>query len=277
LDGGECEKIPQDSHSSRRWPQVGRARKDREVRVVTTLVLLHLYPDDMNLYGDRGNVLALAQRARWRQLDISVVSAGPGDPVAWDRVDLAFLGGGEDRHQAWIADDLAARAGDLRHALADGLAMLAVCGGYQLLGAEYESQDGRVLPGVSWFDAATRAGRAGRHVGNVVADAALDIEPGTLVGFENHGGETVLAPGQAPLAHVRVGAGNNGRDRTEGAVRQNAVGTYLHGSLLPKNPQLADWLLGRALLRRTGTASLPPLDDTLELEAHRERVRLKVR
>jgi len=229
----------------------------------------------MNLYGDRGNVLALRRRAQWRGLTVTVREVDPGDAVAWTDVDLLFVGGGEDRHQAWIADDLVRRGPDLLLACQDGLAGLAVCGGYQLLGREYEGQNGRILPGVGWFDAVTRAGPARRHVGNVVATTTLDIKPPTLVGFENHAGETTLGAGATPLGHVRVGAGNNGRDGTEGAVRQHVVGTYLHGSLLPKNPQLADWLLGRALLRRTGSDALAPLDDEWELDAHSERAALK--
>jgi hypothetical protein len=236
------------------------------------LTIVHLYPRDMNLYGDRGNVLALARRAEWRGWEACVLDVEPGDPVSWTAADIVFLGGGEDRHQAWIADDLVTRGAGLSAALADGLPLLAVCGGFQLLGREYQAQDGRVLPGVGWFEATTRAGQRGRHVGNVVAVATLPLEPTTLVGFENHAGETRLHVGQAPLARVTVGAGNNGRDRTEGAVRVHAVGTYLHGSLLPKNPHLADWLLSRAQARRTGTGDLPPLADDWEWAAHRERL-----
>ena len=236
------------------------------------LNIVHLYPRDMNLYGDRGNVLALARRAEWRGWEARVVDVDPGDPVSWTEADIVFLGGGEDRHQAWIADDLVARGADLSAALADGLPLLGVCGGFQLLGREYQAQDGRVLPGVGWFDASTHAGQRGRHVGNVVATATLPLAPPTLVGFENHAGETLLHAGQAALARVTAGAGNNGRDRTEGAVRVHAVGTYLHGSLLPKNPHLADWLLSRAQARRTGTADLPPLADDWEWAAHRERL-----
>ncbi len=236
------------------------------------MTIVHLYPREMNLYGDRGNVLALARRAEWRGWDVSVLDVGPGDAVSWADVDVAFIGGGEDRHQAWIAEDLVSRRDGLAAALADGLPLLAVCGGFQLLGREYEAQDGRVLPGVGWFDATTRAGVHGRHVGNVIAVATLPLEPSTLVGFENHAGETALHAGQAPLARVTTGAGNNGRDGTEGAVRLHAVGTYLHGSLLPKNPHLADWLLAQAQVRRTGVSDLPPLQDDCEWAAHRERL-----
>ncbi len=235
------------------------------------LQIVHLYPRDMNLYGDRGNVLALVRRAQWRGWDASVVEVEPGDTVAWGDADLAFIGGGEDRHQAWIAEDLSGRAREMTAALADGLPLLAVCGGFQLLGREYQAQDGRVMPGIGWFDAITRAGPRGRHVGNVVATAALPLDPPTLVGFENHAGETVLQPGQDPLARVRVGVGNNGRDGTEGAVAGHAVGTYLHGSLLPKNPHLADWLLAKAQMRRTGDERLEPLADDWEWAAHAER------
>lgn len=236
------------------------------------LTIVHLYPSDMNLYGDRGNVLALARRAEWRGWEVRVLGVEPEAPMSWAEADIVFLGGGEDRHQALIVGDLVTRGADLSAALADGLPLLSVCGGFQLLGREYQTQDGRVLPGLGWFDATTRAGTRARHVGNVIATATLPLEPATLVGFENHAGETVLHADQRPLARVIVGAGNNGRDRTEGAVRIHAVGTYLHGSLLPKNPHLADWLLSRALERRTGEAELPPLLDDWEWAAHRERL-----
>jgi CobQ-like glutamine amidotransferase family enzyme len=230
--------------------------------------LAHLYPHHMNLYGDRGNVLTLRRRLEWRGFTAEVIPVGPGVPLAWAEVDLVFLGGGEDRHQSMIADDLLKRGPELRAALADGLVLLAICGGFQLLGHRYVTGDGASLPGVGWFDAETRAGQV-RSIGNVVVQSTLSIEPPTLVGFENHGGQTYLGPGQEPLGTVVVGRGNNGEDRSEGAVKAHALGTYLHGSLLPKNPHLADLLLAWALERRTGRRDLEPLDDTWELSAHR--------
>lgn len=231
------------------------------------LTIIHLYPARMNLYGDRGNVLALVRRAEWRGWTAEVVPVEVGQRADFGRADLIFMGGGEDRHQAAIAEDFRRRGPELLAAFSDGVPALAICGAYQLLGEYYETASGERLEGLGWFSASTRSG-TGRAIGNVVVEAALDLEPRTLVGFENHGGRTYLAPGQAPLGRVLAGAGNNGSDGTEGAVKLGTIGTYLHGSLLPKNPQLADWLLTRARERKEGTAELEPLDDTLELWAH---------
>jgi CobQ-like glutamine amidotransferase family enzyme len=243
---------------------------------VVNLKLVHLYPAHMNLYGDRGNVLALRRRAEWRHWTVDVIPVDPGEPMAWNEADIVFLGGGEDRHQALIASDLLHRARDLKAALGDGLVFLAICGGFQLLGHRYVAADGTSLPGVGWFDADTRAGDT-RSIGNVLTETTLPLEPRTLVGFENHGGKTYLEASQEPLGHVRVGQGNNGTDGTEGAVKGHAIGTYLHGSLLPKNPHLADLLLGWAAMRRTGRAELEPLDDSWELRAHQQVAHLLVR
>jgi len=235
------------------------------------LTLLHLYPDLLNIYGDRGNVLALARRAGWRGIDLGVREASVGEAVDWGTVDLVCIGGGEDRKQALAAEDLARRAEGLRAAVEGGLPVLAVCGGYQLLGAYYQPAEGERLPGVGVLDAHTVAGRR-RMIGNVVLDAG---ELGTLVGFENHSGQTFLGPGCRPLGRVRPGhgGGNNGRDGGEGALHRRCVGTYLHGSVLPKNPALADFLLRGALERRHGgaaaAAAMCPLDDALEAGAHR--------
>jgi CobQ-like glutamine amidotransferase family enzyme len=235
------------------------------------LTLLHLYPDLLNIYGDRGNVVALARRASWRGIALDVREASVGEDVEWDAVDIVTIGGGEDTKQGLAAEDLAARAGPLRAAIEGGLAVLAVCGGYQLLGHYYQPAEGPRLPGVGALDAHTVAGRR-RMIGNVVADApAL----GSLVGFENHSGRTFLGPGCQPLARIRRGrgGGNNGSDRGEGARHRYCVGTYLHGSVLPKNPALADFLLQGALERRYGAraaqAALHPLQDDLEARAHR--------
>ncbi|CAB1128250.1 protein of unknown function [Candidatus Hydrogenisulfobacillus filiaventi] len=180
------------------------------------LVLAHLYPEHMNLYGDRGNVLALARRARWRGIGFTVQAVEVGD--SWDpaAADLVFMGGGEDRQQTRIAADFLARGDRLVAALANGLPMLAVCGGYQLLGRYYRTAGGERLPGLGWFSAYTEPG-AGRAVGDVVAETDLGIDPPTLVGFENHGGRTFLDGGDTrPLGRVLLGQGNNGRDRGRG-------------------------------------------------------------
>ncbi len=240
--------------------------------------ICYLYPEMMSLYGDRGNVLALVRRAEWRGIAVVVEEVGVGEATDFSRYDIAFVGGGQDREQALIAEDFARRKReDLLAAVEEGLPLLAVCGGYQLLGRFYRTADGQELPGVGLFDAWTVAG-APRLIGNVVVESDLFPEgPRTIVGFENHAGRTYLGAGAKPLGRVVVGHGNNGEDGWEGAVYKNAVGTYLHGPLLPKNPALADWLLRAALARRYGRedaeAALARLDDAIEEEAHRAAIR----
>ena len=226
-----------------------------------------LYAAKMNIYGDRGNVIALRRRAEWRGIPVDVREIGVGEPIPAD-VDLFFWGGGQDQEQDTVSRDLQGGKGDaLRAAVDDGAALLAVCGGYQLLGHEYRPHDAEPQLGIGLFDATSVAGPE-RFIGNVVVDSQW----GELVGFENHSGLTTLGPGMEPMGHVRVGRGNNGRDGTEGAIYKNAVGCYLHGSLLPKNPVLADWLVARALARRHGSVELVPLGDTVEKTAHRSAV-----
>src|SRR5689334_11394333 len=223
----------------------------------------------MSVYGDRGNVLALQRRAAWRGIPLTVVELGVDDTLAPDDVDLIFFGGGQDREQAVVsADFLRQKAFAVVEAVEDGAALLSVCGGYQLLGASYTTVDGQELPGAGLFDVRSVPGPR-RHIGNVLIETNLSGEARTLVGFENHSGRTYLGRAVRPLGHVVVGAGNNGEDGTEGAVYKGAIGCYLHGSLLPKNPWLADRLLSHALSHRLGTAvRLEPLDDRLEQEAH---------
>ncbi|HEY8489580.1 MAG TPA: glutamine amidotransferase [Dehalococcoidia bacterium] len=233
-----------------------------------TLRLAHLYPSLMNLYGDRGNILCLQRRCQARGIDLVVDELGLGDPFDPAAYDLVFIGGGQDREQRRVAEDLTRGKGAaVREAVEAGTPTLAVCGGFQLFGRFYRTAEGEELPGLGIFDMETvHPGEdAPRCIGNVVAE----WEDGTLVGFENHGGRTYLGPGTRPLARVRIGFGNNGEDGTEGAVRGNAFGTYLHGSLLPKNPRFADRLISLALRRRYGDGTLPPLDDALEEAAHR--------
>jgi lipid II isoglutaminyl synthase (glutamine-hydrolysing) len=228
-----------------------------------------LYPDLMNIYGDRGNILTLCQRARWRGMEARVLELGKGDARGMDEVDVFFFGGGQDREQALVYDDLLeTKAVHLAAAVENGAAVLAVCGGYQLLGHYYETATGEHLPGIGLIDVFTRASSE-RCIGDVVveADPSLGLEPRTLVGFENHSGRTFLGQGVRPLGRVLKGNGNNGSDRTEGLASGNLFGTYLHGSLLPKNPHLADLIIRRAVARH-----LDPLDDELELAAHRRIV-----
>ena len=234
---------------------------------MTAFTVGWLYPDLMNIYGDRGNVVTLLQRARWRGLDARLRELPKGPSGDLGDVDLIFFGGGQDREQALVYEDLLEhKAQGLAAAVAEGAAVLAVCGGYQLLGRYYQTAEGERLPGIGLVDVWTEAGTR-RAIGNVVVETAgLGLEPANLVGFENHSGRTFLGEGVEPLGRVRVGYGNSG-DGFEGAVFQNIFCTYLHGPLLPKNPQLADLVTRRALARRGG-ADLPGLDDRLELEAH---------
>lgn len=270
-----------------------------------TLTLGHLYPDQLNLYGDRGNIMTLRWRCQQRGIMLRVVGLGIGDALAPDEYDMLFIGGGQDREQAPVAQDLYEMKGiGLWAAIEDDMPVLAVCGGYQLLAHYYRPADGPDMRGLGVFDAWTihKGARSPRCIG----DIALSWNDSTLVGFENHGGRTYLGTAK-PLGHVLKGYGNNAEDHTEGAIYRNAYGTYLHGSLLPKNPHFADHLIRLALQRKYGrealpstsgergklngsfhsnaaangngptpalatldetTTLLPPLDDTLEWEAH---------
>lgn len=227
--------------------------------------LCHLYPAQMNIYADRGNIAVLRRRLEWRGLELTIAEAGPGDRLVPGEHDLYYLGGGQDRDQALVADDLARTKGAaLRSAVEDGAAMLAVCGGYQLAGHGYRAVDGSLMPGIDVLDVETRAGDT-RLIGDVLLAATLDGTTHDVAGFENHAGRTHLGAGATAFGRVVAGHGNNGDDGTEGAVRLRAIGTYLHGPLLPKNPWVADTLLRWALAHRTGDqASLAPLDDALE-------------
>ena len=227
-----------------------------------------LYPDMMNIYGDRGNILTLLKRAEWRGFQPRLVELQRGAPRQMDEIDVFFFGGGQDREQALIYNDLKEfKRESLQRAVSNGAQVLAVCGGYQLLGHYYRTADGERFDGIGLIDVTTEAGKK-RFIGDVVVQTSLaGLEPGSLVGFENHSGRTFLGPSAKPLGRVLKGKGNNGSDKTEGAVQGGIIGTYLHGSLLPKNPQLADHLIGAAL-RRRGDGGLSPLDDSAELAAH---------
>ncbi len=239
---------------------------DKE-EVRPTLRILHLYPDLMNIYGDRGNVIALVRRCQWRNIPVLVNELNLGDEVDLSSYDLFFIGGGQDREQTLVCEDLRQRGEELRRAVEQGAALLSVCGGYQLLGREFVTWKGEVLPGIALFDMRTEGGEK-RFIGNVAVRSRLDGVSGTLVGFENHSGRTWLGPGAKPLGKVIWGYGNNGEDGTEGCVYKAALGTYLHGSLLPKNPHLADWLILHGLCHRYKVEGLDPLDDELEWKAH---------
>ncbi|ABZ83845.1 cobyric acid synthase cobq, putative [Heliomicrobium modesticaldum Ice1] len=234
------------------------------------LRLVHLYPDLLNLYGDRGNIITLLRRCEWRGIPLAVERVSLNDRFAFTDADLVFMGGGSDREQTLLFRDFQEHKGPaLVEAAESGLPLLSVCGGYQLLGRYYRTHTGAEMPGLGLFDAWTTAGST-RLIGNVVAEAPFLGDGVSLVGFENHSGRTFLGDrgGIRPLAQVVAGHGNNGKDKGEGAVYKNAIGTYLHGPVLPKNPALADWLIARALERRYGDGSLTPLADTWERKAH---------
>ena len=233
------------------------------------VVIGHLYPDYLNIYADRGNIAVFERRAAWRGIELEVEEIGPGDDVRADAYDLLYIGGGQDREQALIAPDLAAKGESVKAAVEAGAALLAVCGGYQLLGQFYRDRSGAELPGVGLFPLHTVAGER-RMIGDVLLEC--ELEPGvrrTLAGFENHAGRTYLDDGAEPLGRVVAGFGNDGESGFEGCRVGRALGTYLHGPLLPRNPWLADWLLAQALAHRLGEApALDDLSDELEAEAH---------
>lgn len=235
-----------------------------------TIRVAHLYPAYLNIYADRGNIAVLTRRAALRGHELSVEEVSLGDPLPPDRFDLIYVGGGQDREQAMIAPDLAARAEAIREAVEGGAALLAVCGGYQLLGGGYRGRDGSRLPGVGLFPLETVAGER-RMIGDVLLECELEAGVTmTVAGFENHAGRTLLDPGAVPLGRVLAGHGNDGESGYEGCRVGRALGTYLHGPLLPRNPRLADVILSWALAHAEGgePAELAPLTDELEGIAH---------
>jgi lipid II isoglutaminyl synthase (glutamine-hydrolysing) len=233
------------------------------------LRLLALYPEQMNIYADRGNILFLQRRCEWRGIDFAYSSAGLGEKFDRAEPDLIYIGGGQDRDQRLVAADMLRTKRDAVAGAVDGGAVvLAVCGGYQLLGHSYELDD-ETIPGMALADLKTVRTPGPRLIGNVAIEVDLGHGPRVIAGFENHGGRTYLGEGAEPLGRVINGHGNNGSDGLEGVRRQNLFGTYLHGPLLPKNAWLADRLLQLALARRAGSEpELEPLDDSLETAAH---------
>jgi hypothetical protein len=233
------------------------------------IVVGHLFPDYLNIYADRGNIAVLARRAAWRGHELEIQALGADDEPRPGEHDLYYIGGGQDREQELIAPALAGHGEALRAAVDAGAALLAVCGGYQLLGRFYRDQSGDELAGVGLFPLHTIAGER-RMIGDVLLEC--ELEPGerrTLAGFENHAGRTYLDEGAEPLGRVLAGFGNDGESGYEGCRVGRAVGTYLHGPLLPRNPWLADWLLAQAIAHRTGELPIfEPLEDGLEAAAH---------
>jgi CobQ-like glutamine amidotransferase family enzyme len=234
------------------------------------LRIAHLYAHFLNIYGDRGNIVALTKRAEWRDIEVITTPIGIGEPIDPDYFDLYFIGGGQDKQQTVIAQDLITRRDILHRAVEQKSVILAICGGYQLLGHYYKPHQGEELKGLSILDAHTVAGHK-RMIGNVQIKRA---DGSTLVGFENHSGQTFLGKDVSGLGKVVVGNGNNGEDGYEGAAAGTVYGTYLHGSLLPKNPHFADLLITQALTRRYGNLSLKRLDDALEISAHKRALSL---
>ena len=234
------------------------------------LKICHLYPDVLNLYGDGGNIRCLTQRLKWRGIEAEVTKMPIGARDTLADCDLVFIGGGQDFEQQVLLEDLhRGRDKELIAAVEDGVCVLAICGGYQMLGTYYETHDGKSCDFVGALDLYT-VGAKTRMIGNYMFQVPGALGGFMVVGFENHSGKTRLGSGVEALGQVQAGFGNNGEDKTEGAHYKNVFGTYSHGPLLPKNPAFADLLIKTALERKYGKAELQPLDDSLELTAHDE-------
>lgn len=239
----------------------------------------HLYKDLMNIYGDEGNITTLKNRLEWRGYQVEVLNIGLKDKIKPGEIDIFFFGGGQDQAQTLVSEDLLkTKAKAIKQEVERGVPLLAICGGYQLLGEYYAPHKGPKIPGIKIFPAYTVAGKS-RMIGNVVIKLAEELfnlskkDSVYLVGFENHSGKTFLHKNAQALGKIVKGFGNNGEDRTEGCVYKNAIGCYMHGSLLPKNPHLADWIIQKALEIKTGKkVTLSNLNDKLELEAHQAAV-----
>jgi CobQ-like glutamine amidotransferase family enzyme len=237
------------------------------------LKICHLYPDVLNLYGDRGNIACLRQRLLWRGIGAEVTELPVGQNADFTSFDIFFIGGGQDFEQRVLLDDIAGKkAADIQAAIEDERVFLAICGGYQMLGKYYKSFDGVQYDFIGAIDFYT-IGERKRMIGNYMFQCTPESGGSLVAGFENHSGRTFLGSGAAPLGHVLKGHGNNGKDGSEGARYKNTFCSYSHGPLLPKNPEFADFLLRAALRRKYPDASLPPLEDTAELRAHAHIVR----
>lgn len=226
------------------------------------LTIVHLYPKEMNIYGDTGNRLVLQKRAEWRGIDVQVKLVGVGEPIPGE-ADIIIGGGGQDAGQGQIQDDLQAKAAGLKELAENGVVMLMICGMYQLFGRSFTTNTGEVIKGIGLLPLETVGGDV-RMIGNTVYETPY----GEIVGYENHSGVTTLDDPSQAFGTVTQGDGNNGQDKTEGCRVQNVFGTYSHGPVLVKNPRFADELLRLARSRRYDSVELPPLDDRLELAAH---------
>ena len=234
------------------------------------LILGYLYGDCMNIYGDIGNIISLKNRAKKRDIVLKVKYISIGDKLKAGAVDLYFFGGGQDQAQVLVASDLesSGKGKTIKQDVNRGVPLLSVCGGYQLLGEYYQPQKGPKIKGIGLFEAYTKASFE-RMIGNIVISSPF----GDLVGFENHSGKTYLKEGVTSLGKIKKGFGNNGEDKSEGCIYKNAIGCYIHGSLLPKNPILCDWLIKKALdVKYNQSIDLKPLDDSLENLAHQKAI-----
>ncbi|HWQ74330.1 MAG TPA: glutamine amidotransferase [Syntrophomonas sp.] len=232
-------------------------------------VIAHMYPDLMNLYGDRGNLICLQKRIRDYGYECEIRSLSLNDRIDFPNLDMIFMGGGSDREQGLVYNDLLTKAENLMQEIENGLPALCVCGAYQLLGKYYKAIDGTVMEGLGFFDLYTE-GRPGRLIGNILIESEWEGQKTDVVGFENHGGRTYLRnPNLQPFGTVVKGFGNNGEDGGEGMRYQHLIGTYLHGPLLPKNPNIADFFI-RTMAARRGLVIASTLDDTIENFAHRQ-------
>lgn len=226
--------------------------------------IAHLYPERMSIYGDFGNIIALTQRMNWRGIKNEVVNVEVGEKLP-ENIDLIFVGGGQDKGQVIVAEDLVRKGQQIREFVESGGPLLSVCGGYQLLGEYFISNDYGQLEGIGLFNVISKATQT-RMIGNIVVQSD---KFGQLVGFENHSGATEFIGRANPLGKVKKGFGNNPNDKLEGVIYKNAIGTYMHGSFLPKNPKVADWLIQQAMRRAGNNLSLSELDDQLENEARK--------
>lgn len=235
-----------------------------------SITILQLYPRDMNIYGDWGNTLTLKRRLEWRGYDVDLQEYNPGDTFPTD-VDIIVGGGGQDSGQARIGDDLLVIGPTLKQLADDGVPMLVICGLYQQFGHFFKTKDGEIIQGIDILDVETY-GSDTRMIGNIVTHSD---EFGDIVGYENHSGQTVLGPTATPLARVILGAGNNDHDGHEGARYRNVIGTYLHGSVLPKNPAIADFLISTAVARKFGSDVHEPLSVTTDFTEDARRIAMK--
>lgn len=232
------------------------------------LKICHLYPDILNLYGDQGNIICMKKRLEWRNIDCSVTEVSIGESAKFTDFDIFFIGGGQDFEQEILLGDLAGgKADEIKAAVADGKTFLTICGGYQMLGSYYKTWDGQMCDFIGAIDYYT-VGAKDRMIGNFMYKCGTESGGSTVVGFENHSGKTFLGSGVSPLGTILSGYGNNGEDKTEGVRYNNVFGTYSHGPVLPKNPQLADFILKTALSQKYTSFDFEPLDDTFENNAN---------